>query len=48
MDLSAFEAQMRINFFGVLHTVHAAYPAMVARDRGHLVLVGSALSTFGG
>lgn len=47
MDLSAFESQMRINYFGVLHTVHAAYPAMVARDRGHLVLVGSALSTFG-
>ncbi|KAG2494260.1 hypothetical protein HYH03_007615 [Edaphochlamys debaryana] len=47
MDLSVFQQQMQINYFGVLNVVHALYKDMVRRNQGHIVIVGSALSTFG-
>jgi short-subunit dehydrogenase len=45
------EAQMtEVNWLGTLYTVRAALPGMVARRRGHVVLVssGAALRTFPG
>lgn len=47
IELSDFNRQMQVNYFGVLHVVHAVYPDMVRRNQGHIVIVGSALSTFG-
>lgn len=45
--VEVFEAQMKLNFFGVLHCVKAAYSAMVARRSGHICIVSSALGTLG-
>jgi 3-dehydrosphinganine reductase len=36
-----FEDQMALNYFGTLHAVRAVVPAMLARRRGHLLLVSS-------
>jgi short-subunit dehydrogenase len=46
-DAKAAEAMANINFTGCLRTVGAALPAMVAKDRGHIVITGS-LSGFRG
>ncbi|PNH04648.1 3-ketodihydrosphingosine reductase [Tetrabaena socialis] len=46
LDLATFSQQMQVNYFGVLHVVHALYGDMVRRNQGHIVLVGSALSSF--
>jgi short-subunit dehydrogenase len=46
-----FEAQMtEINWLGTLYTLRAALPGMVARRRGHVVVIssGAALRTFPG
>ena len=47
MDLSVFEGQMKVNYYGALYAVHALYRGMVSRNTGHICLVGSALSLFG-
>ncbi len=39
---------MQLNYFGVINVVHTLYGDMVRRDQGHICIVGSALSTFGG
>ena len=48
MDLELVEGMTRINWLGTVYTVRAALPAMLARRRGHLVIVssGAALRTF--
>jgi 3-dehydrosphinganine reductase len=45
--LAAFERQMAVNYFGTLHLVRAALPAMRATGRGQLVLVASAAALIG-
>ncbi|KAG2450821.1 hypothetical protein HYH02_004656 [Chlamydomonas schloesseri] len=47
LELPDFGRQMQVNYFGVLHVVHALYGDLVRRNQGHIVIVGSALSTFG-
>lgn len=46
-DAKAAEAMANINFTGAIRAVGAALPAMVARDKGHIVITGS-LSGFRG
>lgn len=46
-DAKAAEAMANINFTGAIRTVGAALPAMVAKDKGHIVITGS-LSGFRG
>ncbi len=46
-DAKAAEAMANINFTGAIRVVGAALPAMVAKNRGHLVITGS-LSGFRG
>lgn len=46
-ELETFHQQMELNFFGVLNVVHALYSGMVQLNKGHICLVGSALSSFG-
>lgn len=40
-DIAAWEDMVATNVNGLLHTVHALLPGMVARDEGHVVIVGS-------
>jgi 3-dehydrosphinganine reductase len=47
LDLAEFRAQMEIDYFGTLHAVRAVVPGMVARRRGHLVLVSSTVAFVG-
>ena len=42
MPLEAFRAQMDTNFMGVVHTVRAALPAMIARREGWIANLSSA------
>ena len=37
----AFRDQVDVDYFGTLHVVRATVPSMVARGRGHLVMVSS-------
>ena len=46
-DAKAAEAMANINFTGCVRVIGAALPAMVARDKGHIVITGS-LSGFRG
>ncbi len=46
-DAKAAEAMANVNFAGAMRAVGVALPAMVARDRGHVVITGS-LSGFRG
>lgn len=47
LDLGVFRAQMDVDYFGTLHAVRAVVPAMIARRRGHLVLVASTVAFVG-
>jgi NADP-dependent 3-hydroxy acid dehydrogenase YdfG len=40
-DLDEWDDMVATNINGLLYTVHALLPAMIARDEGHIVLVGS-------
>ena len=40
-DIVEWDAMVGTNINGLLHTVHALLPGMVARDEGHIVVVGS-------
>jgi len=48
MDLELVERMTRVNWLGTVYTVRAALSGMLARRRGHLVIVssGAALRTF--
>lgn len=41
LDLEHWRRVIDVNVNGVVHGIHAAYPAMVARGRGHIVNVAS-------
>ena len=47
LDPAVFRDQMEVDYFGTLHAVHAVVPSMVARRRGHLVLVSSTVAFVG-
>ena len=46
-DISIFERTLAVNYFGVVHTVKAAVPGMVARREGQVVIIGSVMSIIG-
>ena len=39
---------MAVNYMGVLHTVKAVLPDMLARNTGHILFMGSLMSMYGG
>ncbi len=41
LDVSVFESQMRLNYFGTLHAIRAVVPAMISRGAGHVLVVSS-------
>lgn len=41
LDVSVFEAQMRLNYFGTLHAIRAVVPSMIERRTGHVLVVSS-------
>ena len=45
-DLQDWETMIATNINGMLYTVKALLPGMVARDEGHVVLIGSTASDF--
>ena len=47
LDDDVFRTQMNVDYFGTLHAVRAVVPTMVARGRGHLVLVSSTAGLIG-
>lgn len=46
-SLDVFASTMEVNFFGALHVLKAALPAMVERRQGEVVLVSSAAAVCG-
>jgi len=42
-----FERQMRVNYFGMVHSIRAVLPGMQTRRAGHIVGVSSAAGLFG-
>jgi 3-hydroxy acid dehydrogenase/malonic semialdehyde reductase len=40
-DLAEWDDMVDTNIHGLLQTVHATLPGMIARDQGHMVLIGS-------
>ena len=47
LDAELVERMIRVNYLGAVYAVEAVLPAMLGRDRGHLVAVGS-LAGIGG
>jgi NADP-dependent 3-hydroxy acid dehydrogenase YdfG len=45
-DMDDWETMVATNINGLLYTVRAVLPGMVARDEGHVVLIGSTASDF--
>jgi len=45
-DLADWDAMIATNVNGLLYTVRAVLPGMVARDEGHVILLGSVASDF--
>jgi NADP-dependent 3-hydroxy acid dehydrogenase YdfG len=45
-DLDDWDDMVRTNISGLLYAVRAALPGMVARDEGHVVLMGSVAADF--
>jgi len=45
-DTKDWDAMIATNINGLLYTVRAAVPGMVARDEGHVILLGSVASDF--
>lgn len=45
-DLNDWDAMVATNVNGVMYSVRAVLPGMVARDEGHVVLLGSVASDF--
>lgn len=46
-SLDVFASTMNVNYFGTLHVLKAALPAMVERRQGEVVLVSSAAAVCG-
>lgn len=47
LDPEVFRRQMELNYLGTLYAVRAVLPGMVARERGHLVVVSSVSGLIG-
>lgn len=47
MPLSIFQAQVETNFFGVVNTVRAVFPAMQTLGRGSIMIVSSGAALIG-
>lgn len=47
LDLGVFREQMDVDYFGTLHAVRAAVPAMIERRRGHVVMISSTAGLVG-
>lgn len=47
LDDAVFHDQMEVDYFGTLHAVRAVVPSMMARRRGHVVLVASTVALVG-
>ena len=47
VPLEEFEQQMAVNYLGTVHAIRAVLPGMLARRRGHLVLVSSTAGLVG-
>ncbi len=45
--VAVFERQMQINYFGTLHTIKHALPAMMERGQGHIVNISSVAGFLG-
>ncbi len=45
-DLADWDRMVATNVTGLIHTTHALLPGMVARDRGHVVNLGSVAGTY--
>ncbi len=41
LSLEDYEQAMSINFYGVIHCIHAVLPLMLARKTGHIVVISS-------
>ena len=41
IDVSVFEDQMRLNYFGTLHAIRAVVSSMISRGRGHVLIMSS-------
>jgi 3-dehydrosphinganine reductase len=46
-EIELFRWMMDINYFGTIHTTKTVLPAMLKRESGHIVLVGSVVSFLG-
>lgn len=47
LPAARFEEQVRVNLFGTVNAARAVYPGMVARGRGHILMIGSGASLIG-
>jgi len=47
MPVETFATQMDVNYLGTVRTIKAVVEPMVARKRGHIIVVGSAMSVVG-
>jgi short-subunit dehydrogenase len=47
IDMEFAERLIRVNVLGTLHAVHAVLPGMIARRRGHIVVLGSIAGRIG-
>ena len=46
-DMAIFEKTLAVNYSGVVHTVKAAVPGMVARREGQVVIIASVMAIIG-
>jgi 3-dehydrosphinganine reductase len=47
IEQEVFERTMAVNYFGTLYAIRAVLPAMLARGRGHIVLISSGAGLMG-
>lgn len=47
VPIGIFERTMAVNYFGTLYSIRAALPAIVKREKGHLVLISSGAGLVG-
>ncbi len=46
-DMAIFDKTLAVNYSGVVHTVKAAVPGMVARREGQVVIIASVMAIIG-